>query len=93
MRASSIEAGRLIAIDELQAEGDGTGSENVHPYVSRIVAFCGRLREAGGLRTGDTEKRAALKREAQTGKMSGPPAAGTDCRKPCGRRIRSRSPR
>lgn len=63
--ARSIEAGRLLSVEELEAEGEDDGYENVHPHVNRIVAFWSRLRESGWLRSADAEKRAALKRDLQ----------------------------
>lgn len=61
--ARSIEAGRLLSPQEIEAGQDDEGIENVHPHVNRIVAFFARLRESGWLRTADAEKRAALKRD------------------------------
>lgn len=61
--ARSIEAGRLVTLEELDAEAEDTGTENVHPFVNRIVAFWGRLRDSGWLRTAGEHKRAALKRD------------------------------
>jgi len=63
--ARSIHAGRLITPGELEQERTDTGIENVHPYVNRIVAFFGRLKESGWLASADEQKRAALKRDLQ----------------------------
>jgi hypothetical protein len=63
--ARSIQAGRLMSADELDAERSDTGIENVHPYVNRIVAFFARLRDSGWLANADEHKRAALKRDLQ----------------------------
>ena len=63
--ARSIQAGRLMNADELDAERSDTGIENVHPYVNRIVAFFARLRDSGWLANAGKEKRAALKRDLQ----------------------------
>lgn len=63
--ARSIQAGRLISAQELEAERGDKGTENVHPYVNRIVAFFGRLKSSGWLANADAHKRAALKRDLQ----------------------------
>lgn len=61
----SIQAGRLMSAKELEAERADRGTENIHPYVNRIQAFFGRLRDSGWLRTAGEHKRAALKRDLQ----------------------------
>ncbi len=63
--ARSIQAGRLLTIEELYDERDDGGIENVNPYVNRIVTFFARLRESGWLKTADEHKRSALKRDLQ----------------------------
>jgi hypothetical protein len=63
--ARSIQAGRLLAVDELDADDAERGIENVHPYVNRICAFIGKLRQAGWFHDAPPEKRAALKRDLQ----------------------------
>ena len=63
--ARSIQAGRLMTSDELDAERSDSGIENVHHYVNRIVAFSARLRDSGWLANADEHKRAALKRDLQ----------------------------
>ena len=63
--ARSIQAGRLLTLEELEHAAADTGIENVHPYVNRIVAFFARLRESGWLANADEHKRAALKRDLQ----------------------------
>ena len=50
---------------ELEAERADKGTENVHPYVNRIVAFYTRLRVSGWLRNAGEHKRAALKSDLQ----------------------------
>lgn len=61
----SIQAGRLMTAKELEAERADRGTENIHPYVNRIQAFFGRLRDSGWLRNAGEHKRAALKRDLQ----------------------------
>ncbi len=61
----SIQAGRLMSAKELEAERADRGTENIHPYVNRIQAFFGRLRDSGWLRNAGEHKRAALKRDLQ----------------------------
>lgn len=63
--ARSIQAGRLMTAKELEAERADRGTDNIHPYVNRIVAFFGRLRDSGWLRNAGEHKRAALKRDLQ----------------------------
>jgi hypothetical protein len=63
--ARSIEAGRLLSVEELEDDDADEGIENVHPYVNRISAFWGRLLRDGWLDTATPEKRAALKRDLQ----------------------------
>jgi hypothetical protein len=63
--ARSIQAGRLMTAKELEAERADRGTENIHPYVNRIQAFFGRLRDSGWLRNAGEHKRAALKRDLQ----------------------------
>ena len=61
--ARSIQAGRLLSIDELETDDADNGIENVHPHVNRICAFIGKLRQAGWFDDATPEKRAALKRD------------------------------
>ena len=49
--ARSIQAGRLLSIDELETDDADNGIENVHPHVNRICAFIGKLRQAAGSTT------------------------------------------
>ena len=63
--ARSIEAGRLLAPSEMQADDTDHGIENVHPYVNSICAFWGKLVRGGWLETATPEKREALKRDLQ----------------------------
>jgi hypothetical protein len=63
--ARSIEAGRLLTLEELEADDDDTGIENVHPHVNRIVSFFGRLKNTGWLATADRLRRITLKRDLQ----------------------------
>ena len=59
----SIEAGRILTVDELQSDPADTGVLNHIPFVNRLVGWWGRMRAADWLKTASPEKRAALKRD------------------------------
>ena len=59
----SIEAGRILTVDELQSDPADTGVLNHIPFVNRLVGWWGRMRAADWLKTASLEKRAALKRD------------------------------
>jgi hypothetical protein len=61
----SIQAGRLLSIEEMQDDDADRGIENVHPYVNSISAFWGKLLRGKWLDSATPEKRAALKRDLQ----------------------------
>jgi len=63
--ARSIQAGRLLTIEEMADTDADTGIDNVHPYVNGIVTFFGKLRTGGWFADASPEKRAALKRDLQ----------------------------
>ena len=61
----SIEAGRVLAVEELQGEATDTGLSNHIPFVNRLVGWWAKMRDGGWLKTASVEKRAALKRDLQ----------------------------
>ena len=61
----SIEAGRVLAIEELQSDPADTGVLNHIPFVNRLVGWWARMRDTGWLKTATKEQRAALKRDLQ----------------------------
>lgn len=61
----SIEAGRVLAAAELQADPADAGIVNHIPFVNRLVGWWSRMRAAGWLKTATREQRAALKRDLQ----------------------------
>ena len=61
----SIEVGRVIPADELQADPADAGIVNHIPFVNRLVGWWGRMRAEGWLKTASKEQRAALKRDLQ----------------------------
>jgi hypothetical protein len=61
----SIEAGRVLAVAELQSDLADTGIVNHIPFVNRLVGWWGRMRASGWLKTATREQRAALKRDLQ----------------------------
>ena len=63
--ASSIEAGRLLTIKEMQVDDNDRGIDNCHPYINGLCAFFGKLRQGGWFKTATPEMLAALKRDLQ----------------------------
>lgn len=63
--ARSIQAGRLLTVEEMAATDADTAIETVHPHVNGIVTFIGKLRSAGWFDDAPPEKRAALKRDLE----------------------------
>lgn len=61
----SIEAGRIVDVEELCAEKADTGLSNHIPHVNGLVGWWARMTAAGWLKTASAEKRAALKRDLQ----------------------------
>jgi len=61
----SIESGRVLGIEELQADPADAGILNHIPFVNRLVGWWGRMRAEGWLKTATREQRAALKRDLQ----------------------------
>ena len=59
----SIDAGRVLTVEELQSDPADTGVLNHIPFVNRLVGWWARMREADWLKTASAEKRAALKRD------------------------------
>lgn len=59
----SIEAGRVLTVEELQSDPADTGVLNHIPFVNRLVGWWARMREADWLKNAGPEKRAALKRD------------------------------
>jgi len=59
----SIEAGRVLSVEELQPVRADTGILNHIPFVNRLVGWWAQMREADWLKTASAEKRAALKRD------------------------------
>ena len=61
----SIEAGRVLAVEELSPDACDTGVSNHIPFVNGLVGWWSRMSKAGWLRTASAEKRAGLKRDLQ----------------------------
>jgi hypothetical protein len=61
----SIEAGRVLAAEELQSDPAAHGILNHIPFVNRLVGWWAQMRAAGWLRTATKEQRDALKRDLQ----------------------------
>ena len=61
--ARSIQAGRLLSIEEMSATDEDSGIDNVHPHVNGIVSFFAKLRAGGWFNEAPPEKRDALKRD------------------------------
>ena len=61
----SIEAGRVLAAEELQSDPADHGILNHVPFVNRLVGWWAQMRAAGWLRTATKEQRDALKRDLQ----------------------------
>ena len=59
----SIDAGRILTVEELQSDPADTGVSNHIPFVNRLVGWWARMRDAGWLKSASDEKRAALKRD------------------------------
>jgi hypothetical protein len=59
----SIQAGRLLATDEIEVEASDRGIENHIPFVNRLSAWWSRLKERRWLDSASREQRAALKRD------------------------------
>ncbi len=63
--ARSIQAGRLLTVEEMAETDADTAIETVHPHVNGIVTFIGKLRSGGWFDDAPPEKRAALKRDLE----------------------------
>ncbi len=61
----SIEAGRVLGVEELYTDTGDTGLTNHIPFVNRLVGWWTRMCKAGWLKSASPEKRAALKRDLQ----------------------------
>jgi hypothetical protein len=61
----SIEAGRVLGVEELYTETGDTGLTNHIPFVNGLVAWWARMSKADWLKTASAEKREALKRDLQ----------------------------
>lgn len=61
----SIEAGRVLDVDELRPDAIDRGLSNHIPFVNGLVGWWTRMTKADWLKTASAEKRAALKREPQ----------------------------
>jgi hypothetical protein len=61
----SIEAGRVLAVEELSPDKCDMGLSNHIPFVNGLVGWWSRMTKANWLRTASAEKRAALKRDLQ----------------------------
>ena len=61
----SIEAGRVLGVEELSPDKCDMGQSNHIPYVNGLVGWWSRMTKAGWLKTASAEKRAALKRDLQ----------------------------
>lgn len=59
----SIEAGRVLTVEELRPEPADKGTCNHIPFVNRLVGWWARMRDSGWIKTASAEKRAALKRD------------------------------
>ena len=63
--ARSIQAGRLLTVEEMAETDADTAIETVHPHVNGIVTFIGKLRSGGWFDDAPPEKRSALKRDLE----------------------------
>jgi hypothetical protein len=63
--AKSLLFGRSATDEEMDAEKNDKGIENVHPYVNRICGFWGKLKESGWVKNAGVEKLRAFKRDLQ----------------------------
>lgn len=61
----SIDAGRVVTVEELKPEPADNGTLNHIPFVNRLVGWWAQMRNAGWLKNASPEKRAALKRDLQ----------------------------
>lgn len=61
----SVNAGRMLAAEELTVPDSDKGIENHIPFVNRLVGWWARMREAGWLDDATPEQRAALKRDLE----------------------------
>ncbi len=61
----SIEVGRVVTAEELQADPADAGILNHIPFVNRLVGWWSRMRADGFLKRATKEQRAALKRDLQ----------------------------
>lgn len=61
----SIDAGRIVTVEELKPDPADKGILNHIPFVNRLVGWWARMREADWLKNAGPEKRAALKRDLQ----------------------------
>lgn len=59
----SIQAGRLLSIDEVEPPESDRGIDNHIPFVNRLVAWWAKMRERGWLDDATPQQRAALKRD------------------------------
>ncbi len=61
----SIEAGRVLDIEELYPDAIDAGLSNHIPFVNGMVGWWSRMTKAGWLNSASAEKREALKRDLQ----------------------------
>lgn len=61
----SIEAGRVVDVEELCTAKADDGTSNHIPFVNGLVGWWARMNAAGWLKSANAEKRAALKRDLQ----------------------------
>jgi hypothetical protein len=61
----SIDAGRVVTVEELKPDPVDKGILNHIPFVNRLVGWWARMRESNWLKAATPEKRAALKRDLQ----------------------------
>ena len=61
----SVEAGRVIPVEDMRPDPADAGIINHMPFVNRLSAWWGRMRASGWLKTATKEQRAALKRDLQ----------------------------
>lgn len=61
----SIDAGRIVTVEELKPDPVDKGILNHIPFVNRLVGWWSRMRESNWLKAATPEKRAALKRDLQ----------------------------
>jgi len=54
--AKSILAGRVVSPEEMRTPDNDQGQDNIYPYLNRLVAFWGKLKQAGWPESTDPER-------------------------------------